>query len=54
MVRKGKVLRSRTEYILGTDHRLFSIVSVRDPRHNTDHNMVLGRLHISLEREHAI
>ena len=44
MRQKGQVVRSRTEYILGTDRRLFKNVSVRDPRHNTDQYMVLGCL----------
>ena len=42
MKRQGQVVRYRTEYILGTDRRLFKNVAVRDPRHNTDHYMVLG------------
>ena len=37
MVREGKVIRSRTEYLLGTDRSLFRNVAVRDPRHNSDH-----------------
>ena len=37
-------MRSRTDYILGTDRRLFQNVAVRDPQHNTDHYMVLGCL----------
>ena len=45
MVRERKVVRSRTDYILGTDSRLFWNVSVWEPRHNTDHYMVLGCLH---------
>ena len=44
MQRKGQVVRSRTDYILGTDRRLLKNVAVRDPRHNTDHYMVLGCL----------
>ena len=32
------------DYTLGTDHRLFQDVAVRDPRHNSDHYMVLGCL----------
>ena len=44
MVREGKVVRSWIYYILGTDRRLFWNVYVRDPRHNTDHYMVLGCL----------
>ena len=53
MVREGKVVRSRTDYILGTDCRLFYNITVRDPRHNTDHYMVLGCLHSASEREHT-
>ena len=32
MVQEGKVVRSRTDYLLGTDRSLFRNVSVRDPR----------------------
>ena len=53
MVREGKVVRSRTDYILGTDCRLFWNESVWDPRQNTDHYMVLGCLHSAPEREHT-
>ena len=42
MIQTGREVRSRTDYILGTDHGLFWNVSVRDPRHNSDHYMVLG------------
>ena len=42
MVREGKVVRSRTDYLLGTDRSLFRNVSIRDPQHNTDHFMVVG------------
>ena len=44
MLRKGQEVRSRTDYTLGTDRRLFRNVTVRDPRHNSDHYMVLGCL----------
>ena len=44
MVRKGKLVRSRTDYILGTYRRIFWNVYVRDPRHNSDHYMVLSSL----------
>ena len=37
MVREGKLVRSRTDYILGTDRSLFWNVSVRDRLNNTDH-----------------
>ena len=42
MVWEGKLVRSRTEYLLGTDRCLFRNVSARDPRHKTDHFMVVG------------
>ena len=51
--REEKVVRSRTDYILGTDCRLFYNMFVREPRHNTDHYMVLGCLRSSPEREHT-
>ena len=50
MVREGRVVRSRTEYLLGTDRSLFRIVSVREPRHNTDRFMVVGCLRSAPER----
>ena len=53
MVREGEVVRSRTDYILGTDLRLFWNVSIRDPRHNTNHYMVLGCLRSAPKREHT-
>ena len=53
MVREGKVVRSRTDYLLGTDRSLFRNVSVRDPRHNTDHFLVVGCLRSALELEHT-
>ena len=53
MVREGKVVRSRTDYLLGTDRSLFRNVSVWDPRHNTDHFMVVGCLRSTPEREHT-
>ena len=52
MVRGGKTVRSRTDYILGTDHSLFRNVAVRDPRHNSDHYMVMGLLRGGAVREH--
>ena len=42
MVRGGKAVRSRTDYILGTYCSLFWNVAVRDPHHNSDHYMVMG------------
>ena len=53
MVREGKVFRSRMDYILGIDRRLFWNVSVRELRHNTDHYMALVCLRSAPEREHA-
>ena len=44
MQRYGQEVRSQTEYILGTDRRLFQDVDVRDTHHHLDHYMVLGYL----------
>ena len=44
VLRKGREVRSRTDYILGTDRCLFRNVAVRDPWHNLDHYMVMGCL----------
>ena len=41
MLLKGRDMWSRTDYILGTDRRLFKNVSVQEPWHNSDHYMVL-------------
>ena len=52
MVRGGEAIRSRTDYILGTDCSIFRNVAVRDPRHNLDHYMVVGLLRGGTVREH--
>ena len=53
MIWESREGRSRIDYILGTDCRLFGNVSVRDPRNNSDHYMVLGCLHSAPLRENA-
>ena len=52
IVREGKVVRSWTEYLLGTGRSIFRNMSVRDPRHNTNHFVVVGCLRSALAREH--
>ena len=52
MIRAGRKVRSRTDYSPGTDCRLFCNLSVLDPRHNSEHYMVLGCLHSAPLREH--
>jgi exonuclease III len=43
--RNGQTVRSRCDYILGTDRRMFKNVSLRDPRlYTSDHYMVHGIL----------
>ena len=43
--RDGKMLRSRCDYLLGTDRRMFSNVCLRDPRlFTSDHYLILGEL----------
>ena len=49
----GKAVRSRTDYILGTDRSLFRNVAVRDPRYNSYHYMVMGLLRGGTGREHV-
>ena len=44
MIREGREVRYWTDYIMGTDLCLFWNVSVRDPRNESDHYMVLGCL----------
>ena len=53
MVWAGREVRSRTDYILGTDRCLFKNVSVRYPLHNSDHYLVLGCLCSAPLREHT-
>ena len=53
MGRGEKAVRSRTDYILGTDRSLFRNVAVRDPRHNSDHYMVMGLLRGGTVQEHV-
>ena len=52
MVREGKAIRSRTDYLLGTDRSLFRNVAVQDPRYNSYHYMVVGLLQGGTTREH--
>ena len=42
MRRGGKAVRSTTDYVLATDRGLFKNEAVRDPRHNSDHHMVMA------------
>ena len=49
MRRQGRVVRSRTDYILGSDRQIFHNVTVWDPSHNSDHFMVVGSMHGPME-----
>ena len=42
VVRKRREVRSRADYILGSDCRIFRNVVVRDPQHNSNNFMVMG------------
>ena len=53
ILREGREVRSWTDYILETDRRLFGNVSVQDPRHNSDHYLVLSYLHSASLKEHT-
>ena len=50
--RQRRVVRSRTNCILGSDRPIFQNMAVRDPRYNSDHFMVVGSLHRASLREH--
>ena len=52
-LREGRVVRSWTDYLLGTDKSLFRNVSVRYLTHNTDHYMVVGHLRSATARDHT-
>ena len=49
----GRVVRSQTDYILGSDRRIFQNVAVQYPRHNSDHYMVIQYLCGVSPREHS-
>ena len=51
-VQQGRLVRSRTDYIMGSDRRIIQNVAVWDPRHNSDHFMVMGCLRGASPREH--
>ena len=53
MTRQGREVRSRTDYILGFDRRIFQNVAVWDLGHNSDHYMVMGCLRGASSKEHS-
>ena len=53
MIRSGWEVRYQTDYILRTDRRIFWNVSVREPRYNSDHYIVMGCLLSAPLREHS-
>ena len=53
MVHMGQEVRSQTDYILGTDQRLFRNVSAWDPRRNSDHYLIVGWLYSTTLRENS-
>ena len=53
VVRQGRVVRSRTYYILGSECRIFQNVAVQDLRHKSDHFMVVECLRGAYPRERS-
>ena len=53
MIQEVREVGYRTDYILGTDRRLFWNMFVRDPRHNSEHYMVMGCLRSDPLKEHS-
>ena len=45
-------VRSWADYILETERHLFRKMSGRDPKHNSDHYLILGCLRSAILREH--
>ena len=52
VVWQGREVRFRTDYILGSDLRIFRNVAVRDLQHNSDHFMIMGCLCVASPWEH--
>ena len=52
MLQKVREVQLRIDYILGTDRRIFGNVSVWDPRHKSDHYIMLGCLPSASMTEH--
>ena len=53
--RNGETVRARCDYLLGTDRRMFTNVSIRDPRlFTSDHLMVHGSLLLNSSRRHSL
>jgi paraquat-inducible protein B len=52
MRRDGTILRSRCDYILGTDRRIFTYIAIKDPCYNSDHLMVTGGILSAPKTEH--
>jgi hypothetical protein len=51
--RQGQTIRSRCDYILGTDRRTFKSVRISNPRHYTsDHYMIIATILRTTKREH--
>ena len=48
----GREVRYQADYILGTNSYLFRNMSVREPMHNSDHNLILGCLRSATLRYH--
>ena len=53
MVKQGKKMWPRKDYILGSDHHIFQNMAVQDLRHNSNHYMVMGCLRVTSPREHS-
>ena len=53
MLRRGREVRYRTDYVLGKDYCLLQNVLVWDARHNIDHYLVLGSLREAASTEHS-
>ena len=53
MRNRDRVVHYRTNYLLGTDRRIYQNVLVWDTRHNSDHFLVLGCIRGESAQEHV-
>ena len=56
MLHRGQKMRYQTDYILGTDRCLFQNFALREPRHISDHYLVIGCLYgaMLMENQHYL
>jgi hypothetical protein len=54
MLRQGRLITSRCDYLLGVDRRTFTNVCLKAPRYDSDHYMVLGTIRSAKLKENRV